>query len=240
MLIDSATSAVFDRIAQRAADAKMAFTPGAAPTRGDVATEKPESHFALDPLSVAAPENAYFITTDGRGRRCYTRDGSFALHDATLVGSNGKPMLGFVTQNGPLVQLRVDSVDEALGRARMLRVEADGTVAYDRAAVDPRSGGQETQRVVVGQLALARFAAGTKLVTVDANHLAAPPDEPPHIGRPADENFGTLTAFAREDSRVDLDASLQKLKDAYLAFDALQAAHKAKGHLGKTAMDLLK
>ena len=44
----------------------------------------------------------------------------------------------------------------------------------------------------------------------------------------------------RERSRVDIDESLMRLKEAYLAFDALQAAEAAKGHLGKTAMDLLK
>ena len=44
----------------------------------------------------------------------------------------------------------------------------------------------------------------------------------------------------RERSRVDVDESLARLKDAYLAFEALQAAEAAKGRLGKTAMDLLK
>ncbi len=44
----------------------------------------------------------------------------------------------------------------------------------------------------------------------------------------------------RERSRVDVDESLIRLKEAYLAFDALQAAEAARAHLGKTAMDLLK
>jgi len=33
---------------------------------------------------------------------------------------------------------------------------------------------------------------------------------------------------------------LDRLEEAYVAFDALQAAHKAQGGVGKTAMDLLK
>ncbi len=44
----------------------------------------------------------------------------------------------------------------------------------------------------------------------------------------------------RERSRVDLDASLARLKDAYVAFDALAAAETAKQRLGKTAMDVVK
>lgn len=44
----------------------------------------------------------------------------------------------------------------------------------------------------------------------------------------------------RERSRINVDESLARLKDAYLAFDALQAAEAAKAHVGKTAMDLLK
>ena len=239
MLIDTATSAAFDRIAQRTADAKLGFTPGASPTFGDVATGSSQS-FVLDPLSIAAPENAYLVTSDERGRTCYTRDGTLTLRDGTLTGSNGRPMLGFTSSNAPLAALRVDSVDDALGRVNDLRIEPDGTVAYDRNEIDPRSGTREQQRVVVGQLALARFSAGTKLNALDANHFFAAADEAPHLGRAGDKNFGVIRSFARESSRVDLDQSLQKLKDAYMAFDALAAAHRAQGHLGKTAMDLLK
>jgi hypothetical protein len=44
----------------------------------------------------------------------------------------------------------------------------------------------------------------------------------------------------RERSRIDVNESLVRLKDAYLAFDALQAAEAAKAHVGKTTLDLLK
>jgi flagellar basal body rod protein FlgG len=149
-------------------------------------------------------------------------------------------MLGFTVHGGALSPLRVDPLDDALRRVQKLRVEPSGTVAYERLAVDPRTGARETERVVVGQLALARFAAGTKLHAIDANHFEPPKDVLPHVGRPGDGNFGVVATFAREASRVDIDESLRKLKDAYLAFDALAAAHKAQGRAGKTAMDLLK
>lgn len=240
MLIDPSTSAAFDRIAQRAADVKMAFTPGAIPSSGDTATANAGASVTMDPFSATAPERAYFVTSDERGRTCYTRDGSFSLRDGVVAGSNGKAMLGYTAQDGALVPLHVDSTDAALGRVRDLHVEADGSIAYAREAIDPRSGTRELERVVVGRLALARFPAATKLSAVDANHFGAPPGDLPLLGRAKDGNFGALTPFAREASRVDLDESLRRLHDAYLAFSALQAAHKAQGHLGKTAMDLLK
>lgn len=57
---------------------------------------------------------------------------------------------------------------------------------------------------------------------------------------PADGTFAPLLPMHRERSRVDVNESLIRLKDAYLAFDALRAAETAKAHVGKTTMDLLK
>jgi flagellar basal body rod protein FlgG len=239
-MVNAATQDALDRISQRAADVQRAFTPGALPHFGDVATEHPVSQPALDPLSVAPPADAFFLSTDERGRTVYTRDGGFTLRDGMLAGTNGRAVLGFTARNGVASELRVDPVDENLGRVQDLRVEADGTLAYDRTVIDPRSGARERERVVVGQVALARFPAATKLVVVDANHFIAPPGTLPHVGRAGDGNFATVGPMQREQSRIDFDRSLDRLEEAYIAFDALQAAHKAQGATGKTAMDLLK
>jgi flagellar basal body rod protein FlgG len=240
MMVNAATQDALDRIAQRAADVQRAFTPGAIPQFGDVATDAPASRAALDPLSVAPPADAYFLTTDERGRTAYTRDGGFALRDGTLVGANGRAIFGFTTPNGTATQLHVDAVDETLGRVQNLRIEPDGTLAYDRTIIDPRSGTRERERVPVGQLALARFPAATKLAAVDANHVVAPPGTLPHVGRAGDGNFAHVAPMQREESRIDFDRSLDRLEEAYVAFDALQAVHKAQGSTSKTAMDLLK
>ena len=170
----------------------------------------------------------------------YTRDGGFTLRDGALVGTNGRTMLGFTARNAATSELRVDSVDESLGRVQNLRIEADGTLAYDRTVIDPRNGARERERVAVGQLALARFPAATKLTAADANHFVAPPGTLPHVGRAADGNFLTVLPMQREESRIDFDRSLDRLQEAYIAFDALAAVHKAQGSAGKTAMDLLK
>lgn len=239
MFVSASTERGLEAIASRAGDVRRAFTPGAMPMHGDVATSGATSRCSLDPMSVSAPEGDYFVTTDERGRVSYTRDGSLRLQNGAIVGSNGRPMLG-INGDGTTRELHIDAVDEALGRVNHLRVASDGTVEYDRASIDARSGAREMTRVIVGRLALARFPAATKLSLNGDGSSAAPLDVSAHVGVSGDGNFGAISPMRREESRVDLDRSLAALHDAYIAFDAMQAAHKAQGSTGKTAMDLLK
>ncbi len=239
MFLNSSLTLALDRIAERAADVRRAYAPGAVPQYDDVATPAPSSTFTLDPLSVAAPDGAYFVSVDEQGRRIYTRDGSFALRGGTLVDSGGNAVLGRSSATGSLNQLRVDAVDEALGRVDDAAIEPDGRLVYRRKTIEPRSGRRESQRVVVGRIALARFPAATRLETAGGGGVA-PDGVTPQIGFAAQADFAALAPMQRERSRVDLDESLIRLKEAYVAFDALQAAEFAKGRLGKTAMDLLK
>ncbi|MGA8534786.1 MAG: hypothetical protein WB615_11800 [Candidatus Tumulicola sp.] len=240
MFVNPAMSAALDRITERAADVRRVFTPAALPQRSDVATPADGSDFTLDALSAVPPEGAYFVTADARGRATYTRDGTFAVRDGRLVDACGNAVLGRVTSGAALGELRVDAVDAALGRAGNLRVEPDGALVYGRAAIDPRTGKRVAGDVVVGRIGLARFPAGTKLDTADGSRLYAPRGVVPHTGLPGDEAFGTLAPMRRARSRVDLDVSLMRLKDAYVAFDALAAAESAKHRLSKAAMDVVK
>jgi hypothetical protein len=123
---------------------------------------------------------------------------------------------------------------------RDLSIDRDGTLSYRREYVDPRSGKRELQRVVAGTVVLARFPAGTRLATRDGSSRSAPENVAAEICRPEENGFPALQPMRRERGRIDVDGSLVRLKEAYLAFDALQAAEAAKAHLGKTAMDLLK
>ena len=75
---------------------------------------------------------------------------------------------------------------------------------------------------------------------LDAPRLAAPPGVIPHIGLPEDGNFAALRTHARDRGRLDLVAGLDRLSEAYLSFDALRAAHRARGEAERTALDLLK
>lgn len=240
MFVNTATERSLDLISQRAADVYKAFTPGALPEHSDVETGAPQSRAVLDPLAVSAPGDDFFMTFDERGRTTYTRDGDFRLESGTLVGSNGRPVLGYSGNGTTPSELRVDPVDDALGRARNVHIEADGSVVYDRRAVDPRTGIAQTQRVSIGRLALARFPAATKLTNAGDGTIVPQPAIVPHVGRASDGNFGTLSPMRRDESRIDLNRSLERLHDAYIAFDALSAVHKAQGQTGKVAMDLLK
>jgi len=240
MLVNPATIAALDRISARAADVRMAFTPGATPANDDVATARPSARFTPDPLCIAAPPGDYFITSDERGRRLYTRDGALSIEHGALCGRDGRPIFGYAGGSGTLGALAVDPVDAALGRITGAHIERDGSLVYARKVIDPRTGAHEEQRVVAGRVALARFAAGTKLQSTDASHFAAPAGSIPHVGQPADAHFGAIAPQHREESRVDIDRALARLKDAYLAFDALAAGQTAQWGLGKTAMDLVK
>lgn len=240
MFLSSTMSAALDRIAERAADVRRAFTPGAVPQHDDVATPAAASDFTLDPLAVAAPDGTYFITDDSEGRRTYTRDGAFIIRAGKLTDGDGRPILGVGAPEGALREMTVDVVDESLGRVRDAHVDRDGSLVYGREVVDPRTGTKELQRVIVGRVALARFPAGTKLETNDGSHCLPPSGVVPSTGLPADGKFAPLLPMHRERSRIDVNESLVRLKDAYLAFDALQAAEAAKAHVGKTTLDLLK
>jgi len=241
VLVSASTERALDYIAQRASDVQRAYAPGAVPAFDDVANARSAVSKNVDPLSIALPNDAYLITRDAPSDPLYTRDGGLQVRDGLLVTQRGSPVLGYASaENAPVGDLAIDPVDRALGRVQNLRIEADGTFAYDRTVVDPRSGTREMQRIAVGRLALARFPAATKLGIVDATRASAPAGVVPHVGRPGDGNFDRVVPMRREGSHIDIDRSLEKLKDAYTAFDALAAAHKAQSKLGKTAMDLLK
>lgn len=239
MFLNTNLTGALDRIAERAADARRAYTPGAVPKYDDVASPEILSDFTLDPLSVVAPEGCYFVSGEDLVRT-YTRDGAFAVRGGRLVNAEGLPILGLRGGSAALSELSVDPIDETLGHVHDLAMARDGTLAYRREYLDPRSGHREQQRVVVGRVVLARFPAGTRLTAEDDGSSVAPENVSAQVGTPEASGFPPLEPMRRERGRIDVDQSLVRLKDAYLAFDALQAAEAANAHLGKTAMDLLK
>jgi len=239
MMVSPSTMRVLDDIAQREQELRDAFTPGATAQHGDAAGP-PAVEPDLGPLSVAPPTDAYFIARDERGRQMFSQDGVFHVHDDTLVDRNGQPVLGYQGGDGRLAPIRVDPVDAALGRTSDLRIEQDGQVCYERTSIDPKNGETDRLRVVAGRIALARFSAATRLQPIDGTRSVAPPGVGPHIGAPADGNFAPLATHMHERSRIDVLAGIDRLQDAYMAFDALRAAHGAQGRVEKIAMDLLK
>lgn len=231
-----------ERIASRARDLREAYRPGGLP-RHDDARGPSTIAGSADPLSAAAPAGAWFVTRAADGTRGFSRDGGLTLAAGVLRTRDGAEVLGYPggAARGALpVPLRLPATDRALGRAGDARLEPDGSVAYTRAAIDPRSGARAAERVVLGRVALARFPAGSAPQRLDATRFGAPAGVVPHLGTPGDGTFPPLTTRARDAGALDLDAGLARLNEAYLAFEAIAAAHKAGLGLAKTTLDLVK
>lgn len=242
MMLGAATLDALDRIAARVQDLRDAYRPGAVPAHGDVRTAGSIAP-TTDPLSVAAPPNAWFVTRDAHGTHAFTRDGGFKLTDGVLRTRDGAEVLGYPggdARGAVAAPLRISDGDRALGRGGDARVEADGSVVYTRSAIDPRSGKRTVERVSLGTVALARFPAGSAPVRLDPTHFAAPSGVVPHLGTPGDGSFPPLATSARDTGALDLHAGLQRLNDAYLAYEAIGAARKARGAVDKTTLDLVK
>ncbi len=239
-MIDRSTSAALEKIASRERDVVHAYEPGFVPESSDVA--RPTRPVATsDPLSVVAPQGAFFLGADEAGNVGFLRDGACTIAGGEIRGGDGRPALGFALGNrSALVPLRIDPYDAALGRVSDARIESDGTFGYTRTAIDPRSGARRSERVVVGRLAVARLPAGTQPVRVDAVHVMPPSGVKAQIGVPADGTFAALVPHARDLGAVDIVAGLAKMQEAYQSYDAMRAAHHARGSLDKTVMDLLK
>jgi flagellar basal body rod protein FlgG len=240
MMLGNSTIDALQRIADRANDVLSAYGPGAFPLKNDVAgTRAPLP--ASDPLSVAAPPGTWFVTADQNGVRTFTRNGGFHVgNDGSLRAADGSTVLGIAPDGTTLQPLTVPEPDRVLGRAVSARIASDGSVAYTRTAIDPRTRERIPEVVTIGRIAVARFPAGSAPQRIDATHFSAVPGVVPHIGTPADGSFASLATFARDSGSIDIDTSLQKLQEAYVAFSAMQAAHKAQGKGDQVVMDLLK
>ncbi len=238
MSIDPGIASSLSAIASRERDLRAAFIPGAVPENNDVFRPARDVR-DLDATSASAPAGAYFVRRSDDGQRVYSRDGKIDVRADNVVDERGFAVLGMIGGSNECVPLRVDPVDAALGRVHNLRIDANGDVRYDRELIEPRTGEKIHQPILVGRVALARFPAGTILHATDANHGVAPSGVLPHIGSAGDGTFAPLACAQRLGSSIDIDRGLERLQDAYLALDALQAAHKASGSIAKTTMGLI-
>jgi hypothetical protein len=237
-VIPDPSAAALQRIVQRADDLRHAYQPGFEPSDA----RAPRSNHAvpsLDPLSVAAPLQCWFAFGGPGGVR-YGRDGGFAIVDGTLRARDGADVLGFAPGSNALGPLRVDAVDVALGRVADARIESDGTLAYARSALDPRTGARRSERVELGRVALARFPAGSEPLRADQEHVVPPPGIAAHYGRPGEADFAPLRPFARDLGAVDPLSGVRRLQEAYLSFEALQAAERQRRSFDRVAGDLIK
>jgi flagellar basal body rod protein FlgG len=232
----------YGRIGARAQDLRDAFVPGGVPLHGDVAAGA-RALTVHDPLSVALPPGAWLVARGADGRRAYGRDGALTLEDGVLRTRDGAEVLGYPggdARGAVPVPLRVSEADRVLGRTADAHIEPDGTVAYSRTAIDPRTGERTQERVAIGRIALARFPAGTQPARLDAAHVAAPAGVAPHLGTPGDGAFAQVVPFSRDAGGVDFDAGIERLNESYRQFQAMGAAVRTRASVEKTTLDLVK
>jgi flagellar basal body rod protein FlgG len=189
---------------------------------------------------LAAPPGAYFVVSGRDGKELLTQDGGFQFVCGALRTREGYPVLGFTAKRSTLGAISADPVDVALKRASDARVDKAGFVSCKLSAIDPSTGAVKTTRSIVGRVALATLPAGTQPIRVDGSHARPPEGVASHIGAPGEAGLGGLEPYRRELGAVDLAAGLDHLREAYLEFEALQAAHKTTADVDKAAMDLLK
>ncbi|HZO93328.1 MAG TPA: hypothetical protein VFB22_06120 [Candidatus Baltobacteraceae bacterium] len=232
----------YERVAARAEDLQDLYRSGALPRNDDVRTA-PHVVPSTEPLDVVPPPDAWLVIRGSDGKRAYVRDGELRLDDGVLRTRDGADVLGYPggdARGAVPVPLRVPETDRALGRARDARIEPDGTIAYTRAAIDPRTGARGVERVVLGRVALARFPAGTHPQRLDATRAAAPAGVVPHLGTPADGTFPMLAASSRDAGSIDVIGGVARLDEAYRAFEAMGAVMRTRAHADKTAVDLVR
>jgi prepilin-type processing-associated H-X9-DG protein len=243
-MINPGPARALAELASRATEMLHAYEPGYETSDDQIRSATlARSEPALDAMSVAGPESAYFVGRDAAGKTFYSRDGSFRLDGANVTWADGSAVLGYAPGaplGAPLQALRVDPVDAALGRVGDPHVEADGSVVYTRTAVDPQTGKKNDERVVAGRIALARFPAGSALPAVAANRVAQPAGVAPSLGAPGVAGFGNVTPKARDLGSVDFESGLNQLREAFLALDAMSASDRVDDRDAHVAMDLIK
>ncbi len=189
-------------------------------------------------FTVRAPKGSFLIAGRENAAPEYVTQATLSLRGGALVDDRGAAILGYDRPGSSPHALHVDPVDVALGFAGTMRVDADGTISYQREEIDPRSGLSEIVDETIGKLALARFPQSAPPPLTSAGRFASPAGVTPLTGTPGDGTFERITGASLDQQRID--TSFERLQDAYMAFDALRAAGKAHGSVEKTAMDLLK
>jgi hypothetical protein len=239
-MMNAGIAAAIEAVEKRSEDLRLVYTGGAQPVFAD-ALRAERVELNGDPLSLVLPDGVYLVAGDV-AKPVYTQDGSLQVRDGALVSSGGTPVLGFVEGDASHVArpLELEKNDALLGRATDVRVEPDGVFGYARTVVDPKTGASSVERVVVGRLALARFPAATRLERVDATHIRPPANVVPFVGTPNDGSFASIETQRRAIGRLDSDAAIERLQDAYLAMRALSAEERTRNAFARGAFDLVK
>jgi len=239
-MIDPTSAAALREIARRYDDVQHAYDPAFAARDATVglrggAPLVPDA----GPLSVAPPRGAYVLVRR-EGHDALTQAGDFRFVGGELQTRDGAAVLGFSGTDRTPRPLRADPIDVALRRVAEPQIDRSGTVSCALASVDPVSGRVRTRRVALGRIALAALPAGTQPSRVAGSYVLPPAGTNARVGVAGTSGFGEFATHVRQLGAIDLTAGLDRLREAYARFDALEAAHRSNDTAEKTAMDLLK
>ena len=239
-MTSSNVSRAVETVERRAEDLRLLYSGGAQPNYSDILRDE-RGEPANDALCVMLPRETYLMAGDPN-RPVYTRDGALGVRDGVLTAGDGTPVLGYRgdDRSGIPQTLAIDKNDAAFGRVQDLRIEPDGVFGYARTVIDPKTLQPAVERVVIGRLALARFPAGSHPDRVDATHVRAPLGVVPFVGTPNDGNFASLMPQRRAIGRLDPDAAIERLQDAYVMLRALGAVERTRSGMIRGALDLVK
>lgn len=238
-------------------DLQNSFTSGFIPADPQIRSAHARTAPSLNPLSAVAPDEAFFVGTDVHGRRFYSRNGDFRLAEGRLQTENGSTVMGYAPGGTTLVPLQIDPKDVALGRAASAQIETDGSLTYTRPLINGKTGEKQSERVVVGRVALARFAAGTDVPRLiqsqqaaypvgsdsdskDGVHFTAPAGLAPTIGKPNELGFRPLQTHRVDRGNLNMALAVKKLSDEYMEYAAFKTAGDAKGKNESEVLALLK
>ena len=242
-MIDGVTAQALEQLDVRTEDVRHQFDPGYVPVLDEDRDPGTRAVNSLDALHTTAPKGAFYAGIDAHGRRFYTRDGAFNLQSYHLRMADGSAVLGYPANAEPgsaPQPLDIDQTDFVMNRVSDAKIGGDGTFEYTRKTVDPKTGAAKAERVVVGRLALARFPAGTRVEASEGNHVTAEASAEPTLGMPSTGDFAELLVHSDDRGGIDIQQGLAHLRDAFVAYSAIQSAKSAHGHTDKVVMDLIK
>ncbi len=237
-MIDPTSAAALREIAQRYDDVLHAYDPAFRPHDATLAL-RAGAPLVPDagPLSVAPPRGAYVLVRR-QGHDALTQAGDFRFVDGELQTRDGASVLGFPgTERTPRKALR----DRSTSRYGVwATADPVARLSYLRALVRRSRFGTDANASRHARADRARRAARGHATGAGRRSLRAAARRRPTRQGGRAGGFSRSLHHVRQLGAIDLGAGLDRLREAYARFDALEAAHRSNETAEKTAMDLLK
>lgn len=235
----SFTDVLGQQMAGRGAKAK---TNGIIFTQGQIYEDKNPTHMAIN-------GQGFFAVSDGRQTH-YTRDGQFQWgQDGTLQMGDGKQVLGFeLDANGnvaseakPLKCALDPQTGLYMGKYNSVTFDDNGTLYGELTETNPMTGQSVTQRVPIGQVALASFAnSGGLQKSGNTTFVESKNSGKVTMGVAGQGALGKVATGSLEMSNVDFAQQAAAIGMAKQNYEANFAAFRAMDKLTESALGLIR